>query len=191
LNFFKDGFLVLDVDTSFLMKLPLSISFGKESGLYGSDATQTFKLDSECQPLTSFVDDVFARQFFLKLVKPFGFFSTANIIIHKYVKSNAMNWHHDVFDRSVLLVLAYISEDLFTEEDGGLLEIGRCEVDSKGFPIAEPKTVKTVLPNLGTVVLLNNTDPTLFHRVTPVQSEKTRLVVSCQLGFSDMVMINK
>jgi len=189
LNFFKNGYAVIYQDTALLKKEVESAVFGKETGKYGSDLTQTFKLNPSTQPATGVLQNFKSHSFFIELLKAYGNFSTTHIMVHRYKKSNAMNWHHDVFDRSIVLALAYISDDSFTEIDGGVLEIGRCCVDSSGTPIGQPIVVSRHLPNTGVIVLINNTDPTLLHRVTPVTTQKIRTVVSCQLGFSDMTMV--
>lgn len=187
---FKSGFVQLECETGHLIPVVRNLKASTESGRYGSDLSQAFQLDPETQPETVLgVSDDRISELFTGILSglELGRFTSSHIILHRYRKTKAMNWHHDVFDRSIVLALAYLSEDTFSESDGGILEIGRCHVDEAGIPTGPPKVVHRVLPNKNTIVLLNNTDPTLMHRVTPMLSDMTRIVLSCQLGYAEMV----
>lgn len=188
---FRSGFLELEQGTDHLLPIVRDMKPSLESGRYGSDLTQSFPLDHATQPETVLgVEDARVSEFFQSIASSLklGPFSSAHTILHRYHKSKAMNWHHDVFDRASVLILAYVNEHLFSEEDGGVLEIARCEVNAEGFPVGTPAVVHRVLPNPNTVVVINNTDPTVLHRVTPMKTSKTRTVLSCQLGYSEITV---
>jgi hypothetical protein len=182
---FKKGFVVFKKDTSHLLPVVEGLSISLESGLYGTDLTQRFLLDPTTQPLTVLgVSDPTVDLFF----ESFGYFSSKHIIFHKYHQTKAMGWHHDVFDRSLLLALVYLGTEDFEFSDGGVLELARCCVDKNGMPVSEPEVFERILPNPDTVVFINNTDPTLLHRVTPLIVPKTRMVLSGQLGIAEVML---
>jgi hypothetical protein len=188
---FKSGFFQIECDTGQLLPLVRDLKPSLESGRYGSDLTQSFPLDPETQPETVIgIKDARIHDFFRGIAEQaeLGVFSSRHIILHRYHKSKSMNWHHDVFDRSLILALAYLGDTCFTEDDGGVLEIAKCSVNAQGLPIGEPDIIHRALPNPNTVVLINNTDPTILHRVTPMLTSKIRTVLSCQLGYAEIMI---
>lgn len=188
---FRSGFTQIEHDTSSVFHVVQNLKATNESGRYGSDLTQAFPLDPSTQPETVVgITDPSIHALFKEISQKtnLGAFSSSHIILHRYQKSKAMNWHHDVFDRAFILALAYLGDTLFTEEDGGVLEIARCSVNTEGLPIGTPQIIHRVLPNPNTIILINNTDPTILHRVTPVQSSKIRTVLSCQFGYAEITI---
>lgn len=124
--------------------------------------------------------------------KTWGPFDHRYLLAHRYQTGQSLGFHHDLSDSTVLNCIGYLGDSDFTEEDGGYLEIAECDVDSEGLP--KPKTVRTVrkiLPNHGTVVVMDNTNPRLLHRVEPLKSSKNRFTLSCQFGYLRNILTKK
>ena len=114
----------------------------------------------------------------------FGQFSQGSVLINKYRDSDAMGWHYDVPDATVLQVLIYLGDSDYTEDDGGTLQIGKCRVNEVGLPERDSIIpVENVLPNHGKVVTILNTNPTLLHRVLPLKKPKSRYTLVCRYGY--------
>lgn len=114
----------------------------------------------------------------------FGKFSQGSVIVNKYRAGDAMGWHYDVPDSTLLQVLVYLGDADFTTEDGGELQVGKCVVNERGIPLKDSIIpLESVLPNLGTVVTILNTNPTLLHRVLPLKNPKNRFTLVCRYGY--------
>jgi hypothetical protein len=115
--------------------------------------------------------------------KTWGPFDHFGILAHAYHPGQALGFHHDLSDSTELNCIAYLGSNDFTEDDGGFLEIAECDIDFDGMPIlASIKPIKMILPNHGTVVVLDNTNPRILHRVKPLLGKKERFTLSCQFG---------
>jgi len=114
----------------------------------------------------------------------FGPFTQGSVIINKYRHGDGMGWHYDVPDSTMLQCLIYVGDVDFAENDGGCLEIGRCNVNNHGIPQKDSIIpLSTIPPTHGTVVTILNTNPTLLHRVTPLKAPKNRFTLVCRYGY--------
>jgi hypothetical protein len=114
----------------------------------------------------------------------FGPFSQGSVLVNKYIAGQAMGWHYDVPDATFLQVLVYLGDNDFVPEDGGALQLGKCRVNAAGNPDADSIIpIENVIPNHGTVVTILNTNPTLLHRVHPLQTPKNRYTLVCRYGY--------
>ena len=123
--------------------------------------------------------------YFSFITKRYGEFTKKTAIGLKYGKGNALGWHYDIDDPALVLMFLYISEDRFTKDDGGQLRLGRCHVDKDGIPdLRTVRTLEEITPLHGRLVVLDNTRPTLLHKVNRIMSEKNRYVISGKLGWT-------
>jgi hypothetical protein len=125
----------------------------------------------------------------------FGVFSQFSVMVNKFSKNNGMIWHNDHLDSTFLSVLIYLSKDIFEENDGGYLELGRIYntdyvMDARP-PSEEVSLLRSVLPNHGTIVLLNNTQITSVHRVEKMISDKERYTILCHFGYWQNIVHKK
>lgn len=193
-TFFYQGFSVSTLDkpeADFLLNEVQRLPFTYESGKYGTDGLSSSAFPEDgANPQTCLRVSDNIREFWRKrtqrvnFFKGMGDFSFQNCIAHTYSTGESMNWHYDLFDRTALLNILYLTTDKFTESDGGYLTIGRCNVDQNGKPLPDTvQPVEVVLPNHGTLVTINNFDPTVVHSVAKLHCQKLRLTLSCQMGY--------
>jgi len=125
----------------------------------------------------------------------FGNFSQFSVMVNKFSKNNGMIWHNDHLDSTFLSVLIYLSKDTFSEEDGGFLELGKIYdtdliVDARP-PAHEVQYLRKVIPNHGTVVLINNTKIDSVHKVEKLISDKERYTILCHFGYWENIAHKK
>jgi hypothetical protein len=75
-------------------------------------------------------------------------------------------WHSDIKDSTDMIVLVYLTEEqIWNESWGGTIEF-RKEVNSKEL------YYEKTLPMTGNMIILNNTNPLMQHRVTPMLNKE-------------------
>ena len=114
----------------------------------------------------------------------YGEFNTGSVLVNKFPSGHGMNWHSDTVDTTFVQMLIYLSADVFTHLDGGYLQVSQGRVDNAG--VVDKNTLggsTDILPNNGTVVVMNNLVPTMVHRVEPLVAEKERLTVVFRYGY--------
>lgn len=119
-----------------------------------------------------------------------GDWSRTNCMLQRGKRGDSMGWHHDTYDPMHLICMLYLSDDVWTPEDGGMLQLGEGDVDQHGF-LCDPHSVAiraSVPPNHGTLVWAINTNPRFVHRVTEILSDKVRYTLVGQFGFRENVM---
>ena len=133
--------------------------------------------------------DALARQPYFEWYQTvFGAFSHKNIMLQLCKKGNGLGYHFDVFDATHMINILYLSPDDFSDRDGGLLEAARCRVLPDGRDIdrgARIERLGSVVPVHGTLVTVNNLVPTFCHRVTPVRTDKRRISLIMQFGYTE------
>jgi hypothetical protein len=86
--------------------------------------------------------------------------------LHLWNGSEDIPWHMDTIDSSDTLIFIYLTEELFWQSEwGGSLGI-RKELNNAVM------YETTVLPNSGTMVIINNTNPLIKHKVWSLQSKE-------------------
>ena len=76
-------------------------------------------------------------------------------------------FHQDVIDGTNTLVLCYLADEDWKEEWGGSLTVTKKLLDKDVY------TTK-VLPNAGTMIIINNDNPLFMHKVEGLKKEKNR-----------------
>jgi hypothetical protein len=143
------------------------------------------------EALKSFWSD-FSEQNLKWFSKTWGPFDHMGLLAHNYSTGQSLGYHHDLSDSTQINCIGYLGDADFSEGDGGYLEIAECDVDGYGLPIEGTiKTVYKVMPNHGTVVVMDNTNPRLLHRVEPLKSPKLRITLSCQFGYLSNILAKK
>jgi hypothetical protein len=123
-----------------------------------------------------------SSSYFTFFHRHFGTFSQGLPMSNRFSSGEGMAWHGDYYDGSFMTTMLYLSGDSYTEEDGGYLSLGmRLSFDSE-----EVFEIDKVLPNHGTLVVVNNLNPMFQHKVTPLVSNKERFTVMCHFGFIDV-----
>lgn len=197
-KFYKYGFTTTKVDVEYcdlLLKLIRQELFQQESGRYGSD-NLSFRVfpEYEAHPrvatafqtdlIESFWETLAEQDYFSYFRSSFGKFTKIFPLALKYRERDGMAWHFDVFDASHLLNILYVTDEQFMERDGGALEIAKVMVDKDGCPFPDSVIkVGVVTPNHGTLVTIDNMNPTLLHSVTKLGCTKERIALSCQYGY--------
>lgn len=132
------------------------------------------------------------RVFLSPLEALYGAFDTGSALINNFPSGHGMNWHSDTVDTTFIQMLVYLSGDTFTKEDGGYLQVSQGKVNSEGVidrnglePVAE------IMPNNGTVVVMNNLMPTMVHRVEPLSAQKERITIVFRYGFMTNTLTRK
>lgn len=95
-----------------------------------------------------------------------------NLAAYCGTENYEMEIHTDVGDRSIFDVIAFLGHDFETENDGGVLEVYRMPIGVDYDTYRD--CIGKVIPKHGTVVVLNNLNPTLSHLVTPVKKPSAR-----------------
>lgn len=109
---------------------------------------------------------------------------TFNLSIYCSIEGYKMDIHTDVGDRSIFDVIVYLGNDFDTSEDGGVLEIFKVPIG--GNEETESVLIEQIIPKHGTIVVLNNLNPTLFHRVTEVTKKGAkRFQIIANFGMID------
>ena len=119
-----------------------------------------------------------------------GDWSRTNCMLQRGKRGDSMVWHHDSYDPMHLICLVYLSDDVWTPEDGGMLQLGEGDIDQHGFLVdTQSVAIKaSVSPNHGTLVWAINTNPRFVHRVTEILSDKVRYTMVGQFGFRENVL---
>tara|TARA_R110002124_G_scaffold128157_17_gene288699 strand:+ start:2121 stop:2762 length:642 start_codon:yes stop_codon:yes gene_type:complete len=122
-----------------------------------------------------------------------GDWSRTNTMLQRGKKGDSMGWHHDTYDPMHLICLVYFSDNVWLPEDGGLLQLGEGDIDGHGFLLNQDdvKIKASVPPNHGTLVWALNTNPRWVHRVTEINTDKTRYSMIGQFGYRENVMRTK
>lgn len=106
--------------------------------------------------------------------------------MHDFKRGESLGFHFDYKDATPFINILYVGDDDFKEEDGGYLEVGKCEV-TKDFEI-KPESIEVtgrIVPNHGTLVTLNNMSPYFVHSVARLKSTKSRYSFICQFGHKE------
>lgn len=134
----------------------------------------------------------FSETNFKWFTQTWGPFDHQYLLAHQYHTGQSLGYHHDLSDSTMLNCIGYLGDSDYTEADGGYLEIAECDVDDSGLPLPETiRSLRRVLPNHGTVVVMDNTNPRLLHRVEPLKSPKKRFTLSCQFGYLRNILTKK
>lgn len=197
-KFFKYGFTTTKVDLdscNVLLKLIRLEKFLQESGRYGSD-NLSFRVFPEYEQhprvstafetdlIENFWETVAAHEYFSFFRNNYGPFTKVFPMALRYKHRDGMAWHFDVFDSSHLLNILYVTEDHFAVRDGGALEVAKVMVSNDGCPYPDSVTrIGAIPPNHGTLVTIDNTNPTILHSVTKLDCNKERYALSCQFGY--------
>lgn len=143
------------------------------------------------QELSDFWDE-FRDRHFQWFTKTWGAFDHKYLLAHQYHSGQSLGFHHDLSDSTILNCIGYLGDSNYTEEDGGYLEIAECDVDSSGLPLPETvKPIRKIMPNHGTIVVMDNTNPRILHRVEPLRANKRRFTLSCQFGYLRNILTKK
>lgn len=122
----------------------------------------------------------------------YGEFSQLNMMLQKYVKGTKIGWHQDVHEGVHITNVLYLSDDAFSEEDGGFLKLGTWSLDDRYWGIEESvQPLWNVAPAHGTLVSLCNVVPTFCHSVVEMLAEKSRYSLICRFGYEENVRKNK
>jgi Rps23 Pro-64 3,4-dihydroxylase Tpa1-like proline 4-hydroxylase len=119
-----------------------------------------------------------------------GDWSRVNVMLQRGKRGDSMGWHHDSYDPMHMVCMLYLTDEVWTQDDGGELLIGHGDVDDKGFLI-DHSTVEVkgvVSPNHGTLVWCINTNPRWVHKVAEITSDKVRYSMIGQFGYRENVM---
>jgi len=134
----------------------------------------------------------FSKEYLAWFNQTWGGFDHLGLLSHQYHQGQSLGFHHDLSDSTELNCIGYLGAENYQQSDGGYLEIAECDVDFDGMPILSSiKTIKKIMPNHGTVVVLDNTNPRLLHRVEPLYVTKERITLSCQFGRLSNVLRKK
>ncbi|WP_116826542.1 MULTISPECIES: 2OG-Fe(II) oxygenase family protein [Pseudomonas syringae group] len=119
-----------------------------------------------------------------------GDWSRTNVMLQRGKRGDSMGWHHDSYDPMQMVVIIYLSDEIWTPEDGGQLLLGEGDIDDKGALLDPSKVVvkEAVLPNHGTAVWLINTNPRWVHSVSEILCDKARYTLIGQFGYRENVM---
>jgi hypothetical protein len=191
-SFFKKGYCVAKVEKSmsdYLLGVIQRQPFVEGDGVYASEnfrAPLISKWESSKiipsenkdapQELTDFYNQAKVHSFFKPIREALGEFSQGCPMINRFRNGDGMVWHTDSLDATAITCCLYLTPDEFTYEDGGWLGVGRAIGDSVAL-------FDRILPNHGTLVVINNLDPTNQHRVDPVKAEKERNTLLFHLGY--------
>ncbi|MEQ1053833.1 2OG-Fe(II) oxygenase [Pseudomonas aeruginosa] len=117
-----------------------------------------------------------------------GDWSRVNVMLQRGRRGDSMGWHHDAYDPMHLICMVYLSDQLWTPEDGGLLQLGEGDIDDMGFITKDVHVHSSVSPNHGTLVWCINTNPRWVHQVTAINTDKPRYTLIGQFGYRENVM---
>lgn len=94
------------------------------------------------------------------------------VFIHanRFRLGDSAPWHSDLEEGTDSLGMLYLTANEFDLKEGGLLQLGY----KVGSEVLE---ISSLTPNSGNFVLLDNTDASLVHRVTPLLEPKERYSV--------------
>jgi hypothetical protein len=132
-----------------------------------------------------------AKQFVAPLENLLGNFDSGSVLVNKFPSGHGMNWHSDTVDTTFVQMLVYLSRDRFSVEDGGYLQISTCQVNNRGLVENQAEGPSYILPNNGTVVVMNNLLPTMVHRVEPLSCNKERVTVVFRYGYMTNTLTKK
>jgi len=118
----------------------------------------------------------------------YGTFDYITMLAHRYRKGQGLGWHHDLTDSTWLNCILYLGDDDFTFDDGGYLEIGETPIDKEGLPTSSVLSICKIPPKHGTIVLMDNRNPRLLHRVPALAVDKCRYTLSCQFGYLENII---
>lgn len=191
-SFFKKGYFVSKVDKStcdYLLQVIQKQPFVEGDGVYASEnfrapliseweSKKIIPSENKDAPteLTDFYNKAKSHDFFKPIRQALGEFTQGCPMINRFRNGDGMVWHTDSLDATAITCCLYLTKDEFTYEDGGWLGVGRVIGDSV-------KSYDKILPNHGTLVVINNLDPTNQHRVDPMRVEKERNTLLFHLGY--------
>lgn len=191
-SFFKKGYCVAKVDKSVsdhLLQVIQRQPFVEGDGVYASEnfrapliskweSSKIIPSENKDAPieLLDFYSHAKEHQFFRPFIETMGSFTQGCPMINRFRNGDGMVWHTDSLDATAITCCLYLTPDEFTLEDGGWLGVGRYNGESVDV-------FERILPNHGTLVLINNFDPTNQHRVDPMRSNKERNTLLFHLGY--------
>lgn len=119
-----------------------------------------------------------------------GDWSRTNVMLQRGKRGDSMGWHHDSYDPMHIVVIVYLSDEIWTPADGGQLLLGEGDVNENGSLVDESKVLvkAAVSPNHGTAVWLINTNPRWIHSVSEILCDKARYTLIGQFGYRENVM---
>lgn len=138
----------------------------------------------------SFWDRVADQPYFSYFQKTFGKFSQLSKQMNYYSSpGEGLSWHTDHRDATFLTNIITLTENEFTEADGGYLEFGVAPIDgSSEFIASKITSLGKAIPTHGTLITINNMVPGFLHAVPALTSFKSRYSLISQFGFSGNVM---
>lgn len=92
-----------------------------------------------------------------------------NLSVFCGLEGYKMDIHTDVGDRAIFDTIIFFGHDFSSHEDGGVLELYKVPIGADEE--TEAVLVDQIIPTHGKIVVLNNLNPTLFHRVTEVKKK--------------------
>lgn len=119
----------------------------------------------------------------------FGPFSRTNVMLQKSRRGHDMDWHYDGNDPMHLVAMVYLTEEEWTEEEGGQLLIGEGDCNDLGLidTTQSARQIAAISPAPGRVVWTLNTNPRQLHKVSTVNTDKERYVLIGQFGYQENV----
>jgi hypothetical protein len=122
-----------------------------------------------------------------------GLTDTYEIAISRVAITNGCStlpWHTDICDECDMFFLIYISDQAWSESDGGYLDVGVRDIQSNNLMTVNSddsiKRLARLSPNNRQCVLINNRNPRFLHKVTEVALEKQnadRILINVGLTF--------
>jgi Rps23 Pro-64 3,4-dihydroxylase Tpa1-like proline 4-hydroxylase len=117
----------------------------------------------------------------------YGDFSRINVMLQKSAPGHQMDWHFDGMDPMDLVCLIYFTESEWKAEQGGQLLVGEGDCNEYGLIDDQDgvRVIDAISPGPGKVVWTLNTNPRMVHKVTPVTTDKSRIVLIGQFGYQE------
>lgn len=92
-----------------------------------------------------------------------------------------MEPHSDLGDRALIIVIVYLSDDVFDSTTGGELNFYNAKLSEDGEVLSRELS-QTVYPNNGSVVIINPNDPRFEHEVREVVGDLKRYQLFITMG---------
>jgi len=203
-HYFTLGYAVTQVDLTVCDELLAQVKkepFREESKLLDTNPlipawdTGDHKGTWRNQPpkyIVDFWNKVAQNSYFAYFHLIYGEFSQKNMMVQKYVKGSKVPFHQDVHEGLHITNVLYLSDDEFSEDDGGDLRLGRWNLDERYWgKLDTVEKLARVEPTHGTLVSICNVIPTFCHSVSEVLTDKTRYSMICRMGYAENAEKNK
>ena len=146
-------------------------------------------LEEDKKFFNDFWKDLEKESYFRSLTNSTGTFSQLSKQIMHYNKNDGLSWHYDFKDASFMINMIYLTDEVFTEEDGSYLEFGVCYYkENEDIKKENVTTIGKIIPKHGLIVTANNMNPNFVHRVPFLKTNKQRYSLICQFGYSTNVL---